>query len=216
MRDLEQGRRSAGRDPEAKRRRVLDAARAIFADHGFEGTRMDEVARRARVSKGTVYNIVGSKEELFLRCIADSMEEDRTRIAETVEAESTAGRAIETLIRALFLDLLPSLLGERSLRHHGFTAMGTNPTLREMLLGQLRRFYRDRELETTALLHEGRADGFFRHDVPPEDAAVIVQAVIDGLVFRASLDPDRVQPRRIAEALLALLRPDGGAGEGSA
>lgn len=178
---------------------------------------MDEVARRARVSKGTVYNLVGSKEELFLQCVADSMEEARREIARAVDAERDPGRALETLIRGLFLDLLPSLVGERSLRHHGVTAMATSSYLRDALARQVSEFYRQRERETTALLESGRWSGAIRPDVSAREIAIILQAVIDGLVFRATLEPGRVDPRHIARALLGLLgRSDGDEGGGTA
>lgn len=43
---------------------VLDAARDLFSHHGFQRTTMDDVARRAQLSRITVYRRVGSKEAL--------------------------------------------------------------------------------------------------------------------------------------------------------
>ncbi|ESQ76691.1 hypothetical protein ABAC402_03170 [Asticcacaulis sp. AC402] len=44
---------------------ILDAALAEFSEHGFEGARMEDVARKARVSKGTVYLYYPTKQALF-------------------------------------------------------------------------------------------------------------------------------------------------------
>ncbi len=44
---------------------LLEAARAMFAERGFAATRLDDVARAAGVSKGTLYLYYPSKEELF-------------------------------------------------------------------------------------------------------------------------------------------------------
>lgn len=49
---------------------VLDAAEAEFAAHGFEGARMQDVARRARVAVGTVYNHFANKDELLAAVLA--------------------------------------------------------------------------------------------------------------------------------------------------
>ena len=57
----------APRDPEAKRRALLEAARAEFAEHGIAGARIDRLAGRAGCSAGLVYTYFGSKEELFER-----------------------------------------------------------------------------------------------------------------------------------------------------
>ncbi|WP_106243150.1 TetR family transcriptional regulator [Allonocardiopsis opalescens] len=59
------------RDPEAKRRRLLDAARAEFAAHGIAGARVDRIAKRAGCSAGLVYTYFGGKDELFDAVFAD-------------------------------------------------------------------------------------------------------------------------------------------------
>jgi AcrR family transcriptional regulator len=49
----------------AKRRQILDGAREVFLAHGFDGASMGEIARKAGVSKGTLYVYFESKEHLF-------------------------------------------------------------------------------------------------------------------------------------------------------
>jgi AcrR family transcriptional regulator len=49
----------------AKRRQILDGARAVFLSQGFDGTSMGEIARAAGVSKGTLYVYFENKEQLF-------------------------------------------------------------------------------------------------------------------------------------------------------
>ncbi|MCR6660419.1 MAG: TetR/AcrR family transcriptional regulator [Asticcacaulis sp.] len=51
--------------PEVRQADILDAALEEFARHGFEGARMEDVARTARVSKGTVYLYYPTKQALF-------------------------------------------------------------------------------------------------------------------------------------------------------
>src|SRR6267378_378845 len=47
------------------RRLVLDAARALFLEHGYVGTTIEQIAARAGVSKPTVFAAVGSKRTLL-------------------------------------------------------------------------------------------------------------------------------------------------------
>ena len=50
---------------------ILDAARATFAEHGYEGATVDEIAARADVAKGTIYNYVeGGKAGLFVAVLS--------------------------------------------------------------------------------------------------------------------------------------------------
>ena len=65
---------SAGDGPReegAKRRQILDGARRVFLADGFDGASMNEVARSAGVSKGTLYVYFTSKEELFAALLRD-------------------------------------------------------------------------------------------------------------------------------------------------
>lgn len=53
------------RDAERTRGRILDAARHEFGMKGFDGARVEAIARRARVNKGLIFYYFQSKEELF-------------------------------------------------------------------------------------------------------------------------------------------------------
>jgi AcrR family transcriptional regulator len=59
-----------GRVPRAVReQQVLAVAETLFAERGYQGASMDELAARAGVSKPVIYDLVGSKEALYLRCV---------------------------------------------------------------------------------------------------------------------------------------------------
>ena len=49
----------------SKRRQILDGARKVFMDLGFDGASMGEIARSAGVSKGTLYVYFADKNRLF-------------------------------------------------------------------------------------------------------------------------------------------------------
>ena len=49
----------------SKRRQIIDGARKVFLDLGFDGASMGEIARAAGVSKGTLYVYFADKNRLF-------------------------------------------------------------------------------------------------------------------------------------------------------
>ena len=49
----------------AKRRQIIDGGRAMFLEQGFDGASMNDIARAAGVSKGTLYVYFQNKEQLF-------------------------------------------------------------------------------------------------------------------------------------------------------
>lgn len=57
-----------------KKAAILSAAVELFTSHGFDGVTMDAVAKRANVSKATVYNHYGNKDQLFQITICESCE----------------------------------------------------------------------------------------------------------------------------------------------
>lgn len=52
-----------------RRGRILDAAREIIASRGYQRLTMRDLARKARVTVPTIYNLIGSKEELLLAAV---------------------------------------------------------------------------------------------------------------------------------------------------
>jgi AcrR family transcriptional regulator len=53
------------RDAEATRRRLIDAARVEFAEHGIAGARVDRIAADAQANKAQIYHYFGNKDRLF-------------------------------------------------------------------------------------------------------------------------------------------------------
>jgi AcrR family transcriptional regulator len=66
---------AAGQDPR-KRQQILDGARKVFHENGFDAASMNDIARVAGVSKGTLYVYFENKERLFLELIAEEKRAD--------------------------------------------------------------------------------------------------------------------------------------------
>ena len=60
-----------GEADSSKRRQILDGAQKVFMDLGFDGASMNEIARAAGVSKGTLYVYFADKNRLFEAILAD-------------------------------------------------------------------------------------------------------------------------------------------------
>ena len=58
----------------SKRRQILDGARKVFMDLGFDGSSMGEIARAAGVSKGTLYVYFADKCRLFEAMVEEELE----------------------------------------------------------------------------------------------------------------------------------------------
>jgi AcrR family transcriptional regulator len=69
----ESGKARWRRRKEARPQEILEAALKVFAEKGFAATRMDEIADRARVSKGTIYLYFESKEAVFRALVQETL-----------------------------------------------------------------------------------------------------------------------------------------------
>jgi AcrR family transcriptional regulator len=52
----------------AKRQKILEAATQHFAEHGYQPTRVEDIAQKLGIAKGSIFQHFGSKEGLFLEC----------------------------------------------------------------------------------------------------------------------------------------------------
>ena len=104
----------------ASRGRILEAARALFAERGFAGCRVADVAQRAGMSPGNVYWHFESKEALLAAILAEGFGNVEAMTAEVAAAYGPARRKLDLLIErtvalydenALFMVILGGLMG---------------------------------------------------------------------------------------------------------
>lgn len=65
-----------------RRTNILAAATNIFSKYGFHGAKMEDIAREAKIGKGTIYGYFDSKESLFCQMIKYGVEEYQEGLAE--------------------------------------------------------------------------------------------------------------------------------------
>src|SRR5438477_476751 len=83
----------------SKRRQVLDGARKVFMDLGFDGASMNEIARSAGVSKGTLYVYFADKNRLF-EAIVEEEALERGQIAFNLDPERDVATTLREFGRA--------------------------------------------------------------------------------------------------------------------
>src|SRR5919199_3891638 len=104
------GSRARAEDREARMQAILDAALDVFAEKGFAASRLDDVAARAGVAKGTIYLYFASKEALFEGLIRASIVLPIEAVRQEVLARDLPAEAI---LRFLFAWMRRELLGTR-------------------------------------------------------------------------------------------------------
>jgi AcrR family transcriptional regulator len=148
-------------DARRNREKVLEAARAVFGEHGGEA-QIDDVARRAEVGVGTVYRHFPTKEALLTALVHDSFR----RIAERSRALLERDDAW-----AAFLDLMwdagESLAGDRAFTEAMSLRVAPDPCPGQAEMGAI----------ASELMTRAQAEGRMRPDVVVEDIPMLMCGV---------------------------------------
>ncbi|HKV73771.1 MAG TPA: TetR/AcrR family transcriptional regulator [Gemmatimonadales bacterium] len=89
------------RRPDERPTEILEAALLVFGERGYAGTRLEDVARQAGVSKGTVYLYFDSKEALFQEMVRNKVGAAITQFRETVRQHTGTSEALLRQIIAM-------------------------------------------------------------------------------------------------------------------
>lgn len=186
-----------------KRTRILQAARSVCGERGFEAARMEEIAAEAKVSKGTLYRFFPSKEELLLAALLASYTEGERmgRLA----AAASPGPRLEALLDGHVV-ALPYISRQMNSNLQAWGVVGRPGELRERLHEALRRIYALQTDEFRGALEEGMREGRYRKDLDPELCVMSLIALNDGFVYRSTFDPEHANAAVLEAAFADWLR----------
>lgn len=73
------------REQKMRREMILDAARELFKEKGYEATTVDEIAERAELGKGTIYSYFKSKDQIYISILEQGLESLQEQMAAVVK-----------------------------------------------------------------------------------------------------------------------------------
>jgi AcrR family transcriptional regulator len=207
------------RRKEARPSELTAAALELFVEKGYAATRLDEIAARAGVSKGTLYLYFESKEELFKAVIREGL---LPLLAEGEELVASMPGPAGELFKAIVLRWW-EMVGEGPI--------GGIPKLifaEARNFPEIARFYADEVIERgkrllVAVLQRGIDSGEFRHFNPEDLVHIVFSPLMMRVVWKHSLDccgvhtvPIEIYLREYLELTLRGLRSDSPKRQGSA
>lgn len=127
--------RPANADAGATRRRILDAARALFAERGVDGASIRQIAAASDVSLAMVHHYYGSKDDLHAACV-DSMYEELLALqprlfAAFADCGGSLARLADRVVREAFRFARTHQIETRLLLRHVVTAGELDPARRQ-------------------------------------------------------------------------------------
>lgn len=203
------------RRKEARPGEIMDAALELFVEKGFAATRLEDVAQRAGVSKGTLYLYFPSKAELFKAVVSEIVVPEVARGEQRAAGhEGSASDVLRDLVDFWWVSVAESRLS--GIPKLIISEAGNFPELARFFIDEVVR--RARRL-FVQVIRNGVESGEFRDC----DANHVARAIMGALVFNtiymhslAPFDSEGFEPRKIIEthltALLRGLKPDSGDG----
>jgi AcrR family transcriptional regulator len=200
------------RRKESRPAELLAAALDLFVERGYAATRLDDIASRAGVSKGTLYLYFANKEELFKALVRENIVTllDRFRL-EIESSDEPSAALIEHFLRAWWRDFGATRLA--GLAKLIMAEAGNFP--------EVARFFHDEVIEPNGqLLGSIIARGIARGEFRSVDVEIAAHLWIAPLVMKAmwtqsfelcciagiAVDPERLLSAHV-ELILAALRP---------
>jgi AcrR family transcriptional regulator len=192
------------RRKDARPQEILEAALALFAEKGFAATRMEDIALRARVSKGTIYLYFDGKEAVFRALVREMLVPRLNQMANFAREH-----------KGSVADLLTFIL--RTLGH--FIASSDRVVLPKIVIAEagnfpdLARIYREELVERGlklfgSIIEAGIARGEFRTVAPTHAARLCVAPLLLAAIWRttfAKLDAEPYDYAGYVETHIATL-----------
>ena len=184
------------RDAERTRAEILEIATEEFADRGYDGARVDEIAARTRTTKRMIYYYFRSKTGLYVAVLEHAYAGIRALEAQLDVAGLHPARAMRALAELTFdhHEAHPAFIRLVSIENiHRARHLRTSPILSGLatpavdVLG--------------GILRRGRDGGLFRDDVDALDVHMVISAfcvfrIANRHTFQAIFDRDMLEPGR--------------------
>ena len=200
------------RRKDARPGEILAAALACFAERGYSATRLDDIAARAGVTKGTLYLYFPNKDELFKALVRTELLPNVERFEAVAAAPGSAAPLLRQVIGIWAGHIVPSPIAV--LPKLMIAEAGNFPDLAKFYLDEV--IHRGLRL-LRAVLRRGVESGEFRPIDVDHTAYCVIGPLLLSVLWKHTFDPHDDRPLDVAalcnahlDALLhGLLRPPG-------
>ena len=185
-----------------KRPRLVDAACAVFAEKGYASTRVADIAERAGVGKGTVYEYFSSKEELLFAVFEMTNAEISLRMDAALAAGGSTEEQLHNLLR-LGAEVITEQVEMKPVILDFWAASrgkDCEETYRRAVVASYT-FFRNLVAD---FIRDGQNKGEFKASIDADALAATIVATVDGLGIQLFFDRS-LDPHRITEAFGRLL-----------
>jgi TetR/AcrR family transcriptional regulator len=164
--------RRVSRGASVAKEKIVKAAIQEFAAKGFDGARVDEIARRAGLNKTLLYHHIGNKDSLFTAALEAAYQTIRGRQRESILHELPPKEGLQELVRLLMDIWVKNPKLGRLLANENF--LGGRHVRKSKVIREL---YNPLVATLNDLLKRGVESGDFRDGIDPIDLYISISAL---------------------------------------
>jgi AcrR family transcriptional regulator len=164
--------------PAARRAQLFQAAMEVCSAKGYHATRVEDIAARAGLSKGSIYHHFSSKKDLFLALLEWMVTEVKQDMRVALAASPSAAEGIRALVGKVMESGIAQPEVVQGMMEFYLLGM-REPGFRATFL----RHYEEMVAIGADFIRRGIATGEFRADLDPEKVAWLFFTAGDGLLF---------------------------------
>jgi AcrR family transcriptional regulator len=177
---------------------IVAAAAEVLYERGLFDTRIGDIAERAGTSSPTILYYFESKDRLFEEAVDQTDRDFYARLTKGQARQKSAKDKLVHLIEETSLG--PGGLNDYTLWMEMWVRARRDPTVR----GNYFRLNRRERRLIAEIVREGQRTNEFKGDANPDDFALALSAMMDGLGVQVTLGQPDVTPERMVERCLAL------------
>lgn len=186
---------------QTQKKRIIECAAKVFAEHGYRQTTMDQICHSLKLSKGVVYIYFKNKEELYISTMDYIFKKRYTLLLSAYEETDPL-----TLKFKKIVDCLGNLVSSDDnyayirLSVEGFLESDRIPGLQLVKANSYNRFYK--------LLYDLLTQGQVTEQINPEldisSMIVVMMATLDGLMMHSLVQGREIDPERIRKLVFEM------------
>ncbi len=198
MSEKTQPRRTQAERTQQRKEQVIREAIRFFGQNGYHGAKLADIAKAAGVTEPGLLHHFPSKAHLLMEVLAERDRIDCERFGPCLQDGAKApliplqelaeyNETVPGLVQ-LFTVLVAESVDERHPAHESF-----------------KQRYQNLRAQYIPVLREAQARGEIRSDIPAEDMAIMLFAMMDGLQVQWLYEPEQIGMARLFEQFLGLL-----------
>ncbi|MBN2210752.1 MAG: helix-turn-helix transcriptional regulator [Sedimentisphaerales bacterium] len=184
------------------REEILDVAEAVFAEKGYSGATVEDIARQSEFSVGTLYGFFDSKEQLYISLVSERFEQLAAELHKAMDQTDNLVEKVRIYI---------AKRAELTLKYAKFAKLYTRDrmndrfTKSELWRVKVGPIWDDQIERLRMIFEQGRNEGCFRSDIDPWDIAITLTNMCDGYLYEWLMRDGKFNLKQKVDLCMTLL-----------